>query len=547
MKNTLLFFAMTMVATLIPVKAKTLYLTNVNVVDVETLQLQKNQLITIKDDLIVSVGKMRTIKQNSDAIIVDMKGKYAIPGLIDTHVHHATDPDAWDNATATKMRLQGLLRGGVTSVRDMGGDNRALAFMKRNAEIDVIQSPDIYYSVIIGGQEFFSDPRTVSSAKGRVPGQVDWMRAVDIDSNFDEVMLRAAGTGATGIKIYAKVPADVVAKLTAAAKKHGLKVWSHVFIGPARPIDTVNAGVETISHAPDISAHTVENFYQLRRQNKHISEQQKVMSLELQRYQDLFQAMKQQGSIFDPTLTIFGMREGQNERADLMWQWGKMFTKEAHNYGIKIATGTDGASDLYGIDYPLVHKEMALLVAHADMTPIEAIQAATINSAEVIGIEDTTGSISANKKANLVVLNQDPTIDIAHSKDIAHVIKNGQFIYRGNDKNLPFSAAREASGMLWMSGNLGNLPSTMTLAGSTLEQQMVQTMENIGDVLQEYNLTYDDVTKCTLMLADIKDWPAANKVYVKYFKENAFPARSAFAASGLALNAKIEVECIAKL
>lgn len=91
-----------MVATLIPVKAKTLYLTNVNVVDVETLQLQKNQLITIKDDLIVSVGKMRTIKQNSDAIIVDMKGKYAIPGLIDTHVHHATDPDAWDNATVTK-------------------------------------------------------------------------------------------------------------------------------------------------------------------------------------------------------------------------------------------------------------------------------------------------------------------------------------------------------------------------------------------------------------------------------------------------------------
>lgn len=54
------------------------------------------------------------------------------------------------------MRLQGLLRGGVTSVRDMGGDNRALAFMKRNAEIDVIQSPDIYYSVIIGGQEFLA-------------------------------------------------------------------------------------------------------------------------------------------------------------------------------------------------------------------------------------------------------------------------------------------------------------------------------------------------------------------------------------------------------
>lgn len=84
-----------------------------------------------------------------------MTDKYLIPGLIDTHVHHATSPDDSDNDQVTRQRLRNLLRGGVTSVRDMGGDNRVLSSLKRRAKADVIQSPDIYYSVIIGGKEFF--------------------------------------------------------------------------------------------------------------------------------------------------------------------------------------------------------------------------------------------------------------------------------------------------------------------------------------------------------------------------------------------------------
>ena len=85
----------------------------------------------------------------------------------------------------------------------------------------------------------------------------------------------------------------------------------------------------------------------------------------------------------------------------------------------------------------------------------------------------------------------------------------------------------------------------MTLAGEDIETQMTQAMKNIGAVLQEYDLGYNDIVKCTLMLADIKDWPAANKAYKPFFQS--LPARSAFATSGLALNAKVEVECSAEL
>ena len=88
-------------------------------------------------------------------ISIDMSGKFLVPGLIDTHVHHATVQDESDNDKVTRMRLRELLHGGVTSVRDMGGDTRALASLKRRAEIDVIQSPDIYYSVI--GKRYWHD------------------------------------------------------------------------------------------------------------------------------------------------------------------------------------------------------------------------------------------------------------------------------------------------------------------------------------------------------------------------------------------------------
>ncbi|KXJ53139.1 MAG: amidohydrolase [Colwellia sp. Phe_37] len=530
----------------LPVFAQTFALKNINIVDVEGLKIDNNQTVVIENDSIKSITATNKQRLSKDVVVLDMTDKYLIPGLIDTHVHHATSPDSGDNDQVTRMRLRKLLQGGVTSVRDMGGDTRALYSLKRRADNDVIQSPDIYYSVIIGGDEFFSDPRTVESAKGEIPGQVNWMRAVDEDSPFDEIMLKASGAGATGIKIYAKVSASVIPKLAAAAKKHGLKVWSHAFVGPARPQQLVNAGVETISHAPDLSAHVVDNFYQLRRENKHITEKQKAESFQLDSYQNLFDDMKKNQTILDATLTVFEKQKvARGERGELMYQWGNTFTRMAHANGIKISAGTDGTSDYYQSAYPLVQHEMQLLVNDVGMTPLEAIQAATINGAKVIGIEQSHGAIRAGKVANLVILNDNPSENIENVTDIAHVIKNGQFVHIGDDKSLPFVSAKKAGGMLWMSGQIGNFPSTKTLVGPDVSSQMQQAMKNIGSVLQSYDLDYRDIAKCTLMLADIDDWQAANNAYLPFFETP--PARSAYAAAGLALNAKVEVECIAEL
>ncbi|WP_444959583.1 amidohydrolase family protein [Microbulbifer sp. VVAC002] len=525
-------------------KLEQVLLINANIVDVNALKVDENQSILIEGDKIKRISSTKKLSKVRRASVVDLKGKFVIPGLIDAHVHHATDPDSWDNLSITTERLRYLLRGGVTSVRDMGGDARALAYLKRQAEVDSIASPDIYFSVIIGGESFFSDPRTIASAKGRTPGRTTWMRAVDQNSDMDSIMLQAIGAGATGIKIYADVEAETVPLLASAAKKHGLKVWSHAYIGPSKPLDIVNAGVETISHASDMSAQLVDNFKAWRRKTAEFDDSTWGKMLQKDSYLDLFDAMKENGTILDATLTVFERRNTLNEKYRKLDQLSTQMTQFAYQNGITIAAGTDAFSDLENDTTPMIHHELKLLVDEIGMTPLEAIQAATINAAKVIGIEGSVGSIEEGKKANIVVLSESPEKNIENSQSIAHVVKNGRFIFIGDDPQLPFSSSREVNGTIWLSGQIGNHPSTLTMAGESLEAQMHQTMKNIGQVLESKNLDFDDVVKCTLMLADIDDWPAANEVYLQYFNGKK-PARSTFAASGLALDAKAEVECIA--
>mgnify|MGYP001111185173 CR=1 FL=1 len=110
--------------------------------------------------------------------------------------------------------------------------------------------------------------------------------------------------------------------------------------------------------------------------------------------------------------------------------------------------------------------------------------------------------------------------------------------------SLPFSEAVKVGSTLYLSGQIGLVPGTGKLAQGGIEAETKQTMDNIVSVLNKYDYNINDVVKCAVMLTNIKEWPDFNKVYRPYFEKH-FPARSAFAASGLALNAKVEVECIA--
>jgi len=119
------------------------------------------------------------------------------------------------------------------------------------------------------------------------------------------------------------------------------------------------------------------------------------------------------------------------------------------------------------------------------------------------------------------------------------------FIPVAGRSSLPFSSAVRVGDMLYLSGQIGT-DSTGKLVAGGIGPETRQTMENIRAVVESNGSSMDRVVKCLVMLADMSQWGAMNQVYVTYFPRH-LPARSAIGASGLALGAQVEIECLAAL
>ena len=109
---------------------------------------------------------------------------------------------------------------------------------------------------------------------------------------------------------------------------------------------------------------------------------------------------------------------------------------------------------------------------------------------------------------------------------------------------LPFSSAVRVGNVLYLSGAIGVLPGTRQLVDTGVAKQTQQTLENIKTVLAHAGSSLDRVFKCTVFLVNIRDYDEMNRVYATYFPKDP-PARSTVAGSGLALGAKVEIECLA--
>lgn len=115
---------------------------------------------------------------------------------------------------------------------------------------------------------------------------------------------------------------------------------------------------------------------------------------------------------------------------------------------------------------------------------------------------------------------------------------------RALELDRPFSEAVHAGDFLFLSGQIGEDPATAKLPPGGIEPEARQVLANVKRVLEANGSSLSDVVKCTVFLADIAEWPAFNTIYREVFKKP-FPARSALGASGLAMNARVELECIA--
>ena len=110
----------------------------------------------------------------------------------------------------------------------------------------------------------------------------------------------------------------------------------------------------------------------------------------------------------------------------------------------------------------------------------------------------------------------------------------------GPGRPAPFASAVRVGDMLYLSGQTGDVNGKLA---EGFDAQARQSMENIGAILKQHGLGFDDVVKCTVLLVDMKNWPTFNAIYVPYFPAGKLPARTAIGANGLAQGALIEVEC----
>ena len=109
--------------------------------------------------------------------------------------------------------------------------------------------------------------------------------------------------------------------------------------------------------------------------------------------------------------------------------------------------------------------------------------------------------------------------------------------------DFPFSDATIVNNIIYVAGQVGNLPGTNKVVEGGIRAETRQTMKNIETVLTAVGSSLDKVFKCTCMLSDIGDWGIMSEEYKKFFDKEKKPSRSAFAGTGLALGAKIEIEC----
>lgn len=394
---------------------KPVLLENFNLIDGVQNDVLKGQSIIIAGDTIHSVFKSGSPIPFNEIEKIDLSGKFLLPGLYDAHTHVATDPSGGNNLETATLQLESMLKSGIVGIRDMAGDSRLLGFLSRQASLDEISSPDIYYVSLVAGPRFIRDPRAGKSSVGWASGMAPWMQIITEESDLPIVVAKAKGTGAHGIKLYADLSPDLILSITKEAKKQGMAVWGHAALPPVLPSTLVSAGVDGLSHSPMLAMEQVFNLPQSGSRPSIDT----VLNENSPKLNSLLKKMVEKNVVFDPTIsTYLSMSRPPAGLKQITLQ----ATKTAYRAGVKFVIGTDR---MLGNNTALF-EEMGALVTHVGMRPIDVIKAATINSAILLGQGNITGSIESGKKANILVVNENPLIDILNLSKTYTVYKNGK-------------------------------------------------------------------------------------------------------------------------
>ncbi len=343
--------------------------------------------------------------------IIDGTGKYLIPGLIDSHVHLMMGGDE----SGQKQLLLKMLKTGVTTVQDLVGDARDLAFYSKQQKRGILRSPEIHFSAMFTTADFMDKDFRMGMFPDGLNGELPFLQAVDEKTDFKKAIARANGTGATAIKLYSGLSKNIMENLTNEAHEMHLKVWSHAAQFPLAVQDILNMDIDVFCHA-GLLAYTSENIpseYHDWFQNLYNNEHYQVFPEKLA-IDSILKTMSQKNIILDATLLAW-------KGSDKSFELATKIIKRAHELEVKITTGTDVQG------FPTL-EELYLLVEVFGLSPKEALMSSSKNGVEAIGIEKTHGTIEIGKVANLILLNENPLENIRNVEKIDLVMISGMAV-----------------------------------------------------------------------------------------------------------------------
>jgi Amidohydrolase family len=425
---------------------------HVTVIDMTGTSAQPNMTVLIVGNRIQAIGKDGKIRAPKGAQVIDLKDKFLIPGLWDMHVHAL-----WPWRIETYFPL--FIANGITGVRDMYGDFDLVKQVRQQ----------IAAGSMIG-------PRIIASGPIVDGPEPEWRGSVAVSTQADAIQTvdSLKSRGVDFIKVYNLLPRDAYFSLASEAKKLRIPFAGHVPYAVSAA-EASNAGQKSIEHLTGIFLSCATNEIELRREFlEQLSKADKKPSrvdIELKAMQ--FYDEKKAEQLFDrfvsnntwqcPTLVAargpayrnddairedsrlryiipmerqywFPSRTDQNEAdvaaeiASLKRRFQRLLelVKTMHGSGVKFMAGTDSSVPFVFPGFSL-HDEFELFVA-SGFTPFEALQTATRNPAEFLGLIKDLGTVEKGKLADLVIVESNPLEDIRNTRKVFGVVINGRYL-----------------------------------------------------------------------------------------------------------------------
>jgi imidazolonepropionase-like amidohydrolase len=386
--------------------------------DVEGGKIVKNIAVLIDDNKIIDVGQQGTLNVSQDATIVNLSGKTLVPGLMDMHVHLASD--AADNFLAARgnsvprqtvkavKNAQTTLMAGFTSVRNLGAHGYAVIGVRDGINAGEIPGPRIWaagHSVSITGghcDDNFSPPESKSVFGGVADGPWAVRAKVRENIKYGANTIKLCATGGVfskGTKVgIQQLTEEEIRAGVEEAHMRGLIAAAHAH-GTSGIKAAIRAGIDSIEHCSFLDEEAIE------------------LALE---YGTFFSC-----DIYNTEYTLaFGEANGVPEeninKEKLVSKAQRESFRQATKAGVKMVFGSDAAIYPHGDN----GKQFSRMVTFG-MTPLQSIQAATINSATLLQQEKQLGSIRPGFLADIIAVDGDPLADISLLENVSFVMKDG--------------------------------------------------------------------------------------------------------------------------